>query len=308
MPAGAANSLRWRDAALLGALFAAQGARVAQSELARAAGIAPHELGSALAPYLAAGYPIEFHPHGGIELKEPPDIWCAEEILGRCPRAGKPPGVGTRFCSPRPPRPATWSAPRRAKMPVKVSSWPPRTRLRAGVGSAARGSRPPDCGLYVSNPAPARAGGRRVGPPDDFEQRGRGRRSRGGLELAPRKSSGRTISSCVDGNSAGSLIEAEPRGAKLDFAVIGIGINVRHRTEDFSPDVRSLATSVFPRHGPCDSSRRSARGITPRIGAAARPALRRSPRRLGGEQPDARAAGFADHVAGAASRPGAGPG
>jgi BirA family biotin operon repressor/biotin-[acetyl-CoA-carboxylase] ligase len=41
------------------------------------------------------------------------------------------------------------------------------------------------------------------------------------------------------------LIETEPKGKRLAFAVIGIGLNVRQEAGDFSPDVRSLATSLY---------------------------------------------------------------
>ena len=44
---------------------------------------------------------------------------------------------------------------------------------------------------------------------------------------------------------AGLLIETEPKGSRLAFAVIGMGINVRHDAEDFSPEVRALATSLY---------------------------------------------------------------
>ena len=44
---------------------------------------------------------------------------------------------------------------------------------------------------------------------------------------------------------AGVLIETEQKAGKLVFAVIGIGLNVRHETEDFSPEVRDLATSLY---------------------------------------------------------------
>jgi BirA family biotin operon repressor/biotin-[acetyl-CoA-carboxylase] ligase len=42
----------------------------------------------------------------------------------------------------------------------------------------------------------------------------------------------------------GLLIESEPRGTRLDHAVIGIGINVRHEADDFSGEVGALATSL----------------------------------------------------------------
>ena len=44
---------------------------------------------------------------------------------------------------------------------------------------------------------------------------------------------------------SGLLIETEQKGTRLDFAVIGIGINVRQAADDFSPDLRETATSLF---------------------------------------------------------------
>jgi BirA family biotin operon repressor/biotin-[acetyl-CoA-carboxylase] ligase len=44
---------------------------------------------------------------------------------------------------------------------------------------------------------------------------------------------------------AGLLIEAEQKGGALDFAVVGIGVNVRHSEEEFSPELRPLATSLY---------------------------------------------------------------
>ena len=44
---------------------------------------------------------------------------------------------------------------------------------------------------------------------------------------------------------AGLLIETEREEGRLAFAVVGIGINVRHEEEHFSPEVRSLATSLY---------------------------------------------------------------
>ncbi len=43
----------------------------------------------------------------------------------------------------------------------------------------------------------------------------------------------------------GLLIETEMSGRNLAFAVVGIGINVRHAEGDFSPEVRDLATSLY---------------------------------------------------------------
>ena len=44
---------------------------------------------------------------------------------------------------------------------------------------------------------------------------------------------------------AGLLIETEPKGGRVAFAVIGIGLNVRQEAGDFSPEVRSTATSLY---------------------------------------------------------------
>jgi BirA family biotin operon repressor/biotin-[acetyl-CoA-carboxylase] ligase len=78
---------RDQEAALLGALFRASGDWIGPGELARTSGLSPEEIPGALAPYRASGYPIEFHPQGGVRLQAPPDVWSAEEILGRCPPA-----------------------------------------------------------------------------------------------------------------------------------------------------------------------------------------------------------------------------
>src|ERR1700677_1653707 len=82
---GTMSSLREKDAALLKALFAAEGQWVTLRKLAKAADITESAIERHLAPYVEAGYPLEFHPLGGVILHEPPDIWSAEEILGRCP-------------------------------------------------------------------------------------------------------------------------------------------------------------------------------------------------------------------------------
>jgi len=44
---------------------------------------------------------------------------------------------------------------------------------------------------------------------------------------------------------AGLLIETEQKSGKLAFAVVGVGINVRHEASDFSGKVRNLATSLY---------------------------------------------------------------
>jgi BirA family biotin operon repressor/biotin-[acetyl-CoA-carboxylase] ligase len=48
-----------------------------------------------------------------------------------------------------------------------------------------------------------------------------------------------------DRKLGGLLIETEMKGPSIAFAVIGIGLNVRHSEDDFSPEVRRLATSLY---------------------------------------------------------------
>jgi BirA family biotin operon repressor/biotin-[acetyl-CoA-carboxylase] ligase len=43
---------------------------------------------------------------------------------------------------------------------------------------------------------------------------------------------------------AGLLIETDPKGGRVAFAVIGIGLNVRQAADDFSAEVRDKATSL----------------------------------------------------------------
>ena len=244
MPAAKAPSTaRGREAALLGALFSARGGRVSRVELARASGLAEAGLDRALAPYLQAGYPIEFHPQGGIALKEPPDIWCAEEILGRCPtREGGPkwdPLLLSETTSTN--DVVRKQAHNRARAGFLVAA----SRQTRGRGRLGRSwESPPDCGLYVSmllRPELRTAQGGQltilssVAAADAVEAV---------CGLRPQIKWPNDL--VLDGKKlAGLLIEAEPNGARLGFAVIGIGINVRQGAEDFSPEVRGRATSLL---------------------------------------------------------------
>jgi BirA family biotin operon repressor/biotin-[acetyl-CoA-carboxylase] ligase len=233
---------RERDAALLHVLFESLESWVETQELARRAAMPPGEVASALAPYVTAGYPIEFHPQGRARLHAPADIWCAEEILARCPT-----GAGGPSWEPL--------------LLAETVSTSDVAREQAGRGARA--------GFVV---AAAR------------QTRGRGRLGRtwespaaGGLyvsillrpDLAPREAGRLTILGSVAMADAveavagfrpqikwpndlmverrklgGLLIEAEPRGARLAWAVVGIGINVNQQLGDFSPAVRDIATSL----------------------------------------------------------------
>jgi BirA family transcriptional regulator, biotin operon repressor / biotin---[acetyl-CoA-carboxylase] ligase len=238
------SSKREHDAALLGALFSTRGRMVSRQELAKASHLPLKDLEPRLAPYLEAGYPIQFHPQGGISLQEPPDIWCAEEILGRCP-------VGQNAAVP------AWDpllltetsstndvvrdqAQKGARAGFLVAA----TRQTAGRGRLGRSwESPQGGGLYVSlllrpDLAVTEAGKltilSSVAVVDAVETVA-GLRPQikwpNDLILKRRK-------------LAGVLIETERKGNRLVFAVIGIGLNVRQEAEDFSPEVRDQATSL----------------------------------------------------------------
>jgi BirA family biotin operon repressor/biotin-[acetyl-CoA-carboxylase] ligase len=234
---------RRRDAALLGALFRSRGQPLARPELARHAGIPPDQLPTVLAPYLHAGYPIEFPPHGRVILHEPPDIWCAEEILGRCPaREGLPawdPLLLTETAS------TNDVAREQARKGARAGFLVAASRQTKGRGRLGRSwESPPDRGLYVSlllRPDwPAAPAGRlgilsSVAAADAVET---------ATGLRPHIKWPNDL--VLDGRKlAGLLIETEPQGRELASAVIGIGLNVRHAAEDFSPAVSGLATSLY---------------------------------------------------------------
>jgi BirA family biotin operon repressor/biotin-[acetyl-CoA-carboxylase] ligase len=242
------SSNRQQDSALLGALFSTRGHLVSRHDLARAAKLPPNDLERRLAPYIEAGYPIEFHPQGSIALREPPDIWCAEEIVGRCPVRGK------RENSPVP----AWDplllaetsstndvAREQARKGARGGFLVAASRQTAGRGRLGRGwESPPDRGLYVSillrPDLPMTEAGKltilgSVATVDAVEAVS-GLRPQikwpNDLMLGRRK-------------LAGLLIETEPKGKRMAFAVIGIGVNVGQEAGDFSPDVRRLATSLY---------------------------------------------------------------
>jgi BirA family biotin operon repressor/biotin-[acetyl-CoA-carboxylase] ligase len=239
------STKRQQDAALLGALFATNGERVARQSLARANHLAIKDLDLRLAPYIEAGYPIQFHPHGDISLGECPDIWCAEEILGRCP-------VRKVVAIP------TWDPLLLAKTSSTNDVVQEQARKGARAGFLVAASRqtkgrgrlgrnwesPADMGLYLSillrpDFASAEAGKLTILSSlaiADAVETVSGVRPQikwpNDLVLKGRK-------------LAGVLIETEHKAGRLDFAVIGMGLNVRHEAADFSPDVRKLATSLY---------------------------------------------------------------
>lgn len=230
------------DALWLGLLFARRGLWVSRAELASAAGLPLERLDPRLAPYIEAGYPIERHPQGGIVLQEPPDIWCAEEILGRCPARDHLPEWNPLLLAETA---STSDVVReQARKGAKAGFVVAASRQTRGRGRLGRTwESPSDCGLYVSillRPefAAAEAGQLAVlssVAAVEAVEAVAGTRPQikwpNDLMLAGRK-------------LAGLLIETERDGSKLAFAVIGIGINVRHEADDFSPEVRGMATSL----------------------------------------------------------------
>jgi BirA family biotin operon repressor/biotin-[acetyl-CoA-carboxylase] ligase len=233
------------DAAILGTLFLHRNQLVARQELARVAGIAAGGIDLRLAPYLQAGYPIEIHPQGTICLREPPDIWCAEEILGRCAKAE-----------------GSWAPAWNPLLLAETASTNDVARERGRKGEP---------GGFVVAAARQTAGRGRLG------RRWESARGCGlyvSILLRPEWPSGETGRLTILGSVAavdaveaisglrpqikwpndlmvrgrklgGLLIETETMGRSLAFAVIGIGLNVGHREDDFSPEVRGLATSLF---------------------------------------------------------------
>jgi len=239
------GSKQQQDAALLGALFSTRGHLVSRRELARMADLPPNDLEQRLAPYIQAGYPIEFHPQGSIGLQEPPDIWCAEEIAGRCPvreNSSVPawdPVLLAETSSTN--DVAREQARKGARSGFVVAA----SRQTSGRGRLGRSwESPPDCGLYVSillrpDLAVTEAGKltilSSVATVDAVEMvSGLRPQIKWPNDLM---AGGRKL--------AGLLIETEPKGKRLGFAVIGIGLNVRQEAGDFSPEVRRLATSLY---------------------------------------------------------------
>ncbi len=233
---------RQQDAALLGCLFAGLGQWREIGDLAQTTGLDAEAIASALRPYTQAGYPLEFHPQGRVRLNPPPDVWCAEEIMGRCAspdgrlawdvlllaetgstndvaRAQAARGVGAGFvvAAERQTRGRgrlgrRWESAQGQGLYVSILLRPEWAAREAGrltvLGSVA-----------MADAVEATAGFRpQIKWPNDLMRQGR---KLGGL-----------------------LIETEPAGARLAWAVLGIGLNVNQLAEDFSPEFRDLATSL----------------------------------------------------------------
>jgi BirA family biotin operon repressor/biotin-[acetyl-CoA-carboxylase] ligase len=239
------SSHRQEDAALLAALLANRGQLISRRELARKARLAVGDLEKRLAPYLQAGYPIEFHPQGTIRLQEPPDIWCAEEIVGRCPVVKNSPLAAWDPLLLAKTSSTNDVARMQARKGARGGFLVAASRQTAGRGRLGRSwESPPDRGLYVSillRPnLPMTEAGKltvlgSVATVDAVE-------AVSGLQPGIKWPNDIMVGKK---KLAGLLIETEPKGSRIGFAVIGIGLNVRHETRDFSPEVRPLATSIY---------------------------------------------------------------
>jgi BirA family biotin operon repressor/biotin-[acetyl-CoA-carboxylase] ligase len=236
------DSTRAEDSLLLGRLFAALGDFISRPELVTGTGVTTAGLESRFAPYVEAGYPIAFHPQRGVSLGEPPDIWCAEEILGRCPaRDSLPAWEPLLLTETGSTNDIAREQGRRGAAAGFLAAAARQTRGRGRLGRAWDSAA--GLGLYVSlllRPAlAARDAGRlsvlaSVSAADAVETlTGRRPQIKWPNDLL------------LDGRKlAGLLIETEPAGAMLAFAVIGIGINIGHEAADFPPELQATATSL----------------------------------------------------------------
>jgi BirA family biotin operon repressor/biotin-[acetyl-CoA-carboxylase] ligase len=237
------ESLRQQDGILLQALLSACGQPVSRQELSRLSLLSPNDLESRLTPYIEAGYPIEFYPQGGIALREAPDVWCAEEIMGRCPpQENRPVWNPLLLAETSSTNDAAREQGRRGAREGFVVAAARQTMGRGRLGRSWES--PPNRGLYVSillrpDLAMTEAGKltilSSVAMVDAVEAVTGVRpdiKWPNDLMMGGRK-------------LAGLLIETELKGGRLAFAVVGVGINVRQSADDFSPEVRDLATSLY---------------------------------------------------------------
>jgi BirA family biotin operon repressor/biotin-[acetyl-CoA-carboxylase] ligase len=233
---------RDQEAALLGALFRAPGDWIEPGELARASGLAPEEIPAALVPYCSAGYPIEFHPQGGVRLLPPPDVWCAEEILGRCPPAPNAPAWNplllTETASTND---VARDQARRGAAAGFVVAAARQTRGRGRLGR--RWESAPGAGLYVSILLRPELAARDAGQLTILASVAMADAVETAAGFRPQIKWPNDL--VVNGRKLGGLlIETEPAGARLRWAVVGVGLNVNHESVDFPEELRDIATSL----------------------------------------------------------------
>jgi BirA family biotin operon repressor/biotin-[acetyl-CoA-carboxylase] ligase len=233
-------SARNAEAVLLGELFHALGEWIPGPHLAQRAGLPPKDLPQILAPYLEAGYPIEFHPQGGVRLDEPPDIWCAEEILGRCP-GQKPAWEPLLLAETSSTNDVVREQAVKGAPAGFVAAASHQTRGRGRLGRLWESAR--DAGLYVSILLRPELAAREAGQLTILASVAMADAVEAVSGLRPQIKWPNDL--VVDRRKLGGLlIETEPTRMRLAFAVIGIGINVNQEAGDFSPEVRPLAASL----------------------------------------------------------------
>ena len=236
------NSGRKQEGALLGALFSNRGQLVSRQALARAAEIPLEDLEPSLAPYLEAGYPIEFHPQGGIVLKEPPDIWCAEEIMGRCPGRENIAWDPLLLAETSSTNDVAREQARRGARAGFLVAASHQTRGRGRLGRAWESAA--NKGLYVSILLRPRLTMAETGQLTILSSVAMVDAVEALTGFRPQIKWPNDLIT-RDRKLAGLLIETEREDAQLAFAVVGIGINVRHGEDDFPPEVRHMATSLY---------------------------------------------------------------
>jgi BirA family biotin operon repressor/biotin-[acetyl-CoA-carboxylase] ligase len=234
-----------RDATLLGALFQARHQHVAPKDLAVRARLTLAEVEAGLRRITQLGYPIEFHPQGAVWLGEIGDMWSPEEVAGRTAGRGKTPGARWKPLLLDQTASTNDVAREHGRQGAASGLVVAAAHQTSGRGRHGRvWESPPGRGLYVSFLLrPELAAGETsqlsilasVAAVDAIE------------DMCGQRPQIKWPNDVVLGGRklGGLLIETGMQGAVVAFAVVGIGLNVRHAVEDFSPVVRDLATSLF---------------------------------------------------------------
>lgn len=230
------------DVLILRALFAAGGEYVSGVELAKEAGVSRAAIWKHLDQLQQVGYAIDAQPHHGYRLAESlPDVWCADEITARLDEgcsvhwrpllfaetastndiamreaiAGTPEGLvvlADRQTRGRGRQGRVWESPAGLGLTCSLvvrPQWPVSQMTRLTILTS----------VALAEAVEELAGVRvRIKWPND-------------LFIGDRK-------------LGGILCEAHADPERLRFAVIGFGLDVNHAPDDFSPEVRALATSL----------------------------------------------------------------
>ncbi len=232
---------------ILRALLEARAAHRAltQEELSAENKMSVAAVAAVLQQLQAMGYPLTAQPHRGWELSEPlPDVWNVDEAAARLAREDSPGALTWQlhFADQiESTNNAAWEAARGGAPAGWACAAQTQTLGRGRQGRA--WSSPQGSGLYVSW---------LVRPNWPLEELTR-------LTILAGLAAARAVETVAGFTPelkwpndvqwrgkklAGVLIEAQPLAGKLAAAVIGVGINVRQRAEDFAPEVRERAVSL----------------------------------------------------------------